>query len=137
MDDARFDVNWLNGIADYRDPVPIKKMVFVRTRHIGNKREGCFICGRKSHTTRHHIRKGTDPLAVYLCRRHHDIIHGTGLHRFRTVDIRMVLCLAREYSLFKETEATIIEKRLVGELENREYDGNTSAWFGRVGYQVE
>lgn len=136
-DHTEFDVPWLAGMYLYRDPAPLGGTGFVRTRHIGNKKEGCFMCGKKYNPTRHHIKKGPEPLAVFLCRKHHDIIHGTGLHRFRTYDIRMVLSIADRYNLFKESEANMIMKRLIIELDAREYDINTETWFGRVAWKTE
>lgn len=135
--DTVFDVTWLNDMHNYRDPVPLGGIGFVRTRHIGNKNDGCFMCGKRYNPTRHHIKKGNEPVAVFLCRKHHDIIHGTGLHRFRTHDIRMVMVIADEYKLYKELEAGMVKKKLLTELERREYDIKSSSWFGRVGWKTQ
>ena len=127
VEDTNFD--WLAGMADFRNPVPHPSQGFVRTVHIGNKRDGCFMCGRKRNLTRHHIRRGFKPVAVYLCRRHHEICHAVGLHRFRTADIRMVLAISDRYSLWKEKEAKLVKMKLEIVLRERELDNSISAWF--------
>jgi len=119
MDNSKSDagLEWLRRIADFENPIPPRYTPFVRTRHINKKKNGCFICGRKSGITRHHIRRGQNPLAVYLCWKHHRIIHGIALQKYKTADIRVTMIMADAYNLYKEGEEKVIKKILLIELE--------------------
>jgi len=125
-------LEWLREMADFKNPIPPRHTPFVRTRHLNNKKDGCFMCARKSGTTRHHIRRGQNPLGVYLCWRHHQIIHGIALHKHKTADIRMVMVLADAYGLYKEGEEGVIKKLLLTELEMRRMKNNIGDFFRKL-----
>lgn len=99
--------------------VPIIKQPFVRTVSLNKQTDGCFICGRKM-PTRHHIRRGRRPLVVYLCWKHHQIMHGVSLEKYSTADLRTTLVVAKEYKLFKVGEAGRVEKAILQEIESRD-----------------
>ena len=89
------------------------------------------MCGRRHNVTRHHIRRGHNPKAVYICRRHHDIIHGIALDKknragsrknkyvHRNSDLRMVMTIGKAYKLFKSGERGYVTKRIALELQRR------------------
>jgi hypothetical protein len=131
MSDNDIDnIPWL--MSGFTNDIPKESMPFVRTVHLNKKSEGCYICGRKTRITRHHIRKGRNPLAVYICRKHHDIIHGIALGKkydsgrrkgsyyYSDADLRMVLSVAEEFNLFKHGERGIVTKRIRLELQKRD-----------------
>lgn len=131
-DDESFpEIPWLRAMVNFENNIPRERMPFVRTKHLNRKTDGCFICGRKYNITRHHIRRGKNPLAVYVCRRHHDILHGIGLDKkykdgknkgeyvYRDADLRMVLAIGTTYKLFKSGEKGIVTKRIMLELQRR------------------
>jgi len=117
---SKSDINleWLVEIADFKNPIPRHPGKYVRTRHINSKKRGCFICGRKR-VTRHHIRRGVNPLAVYICWRHHQILHGISLSQKKTADIRTTMVVADTYDLYKDSETRVIKKMLLIELDMR------------------
>lgn len=127
-----YEVPWLRAIVNFDNEIPRTAMPFVRTKHINKKSDGCFLCGRKYNVTRHHIRKGRSPKAVFLCRKHHDIIHGIALDKQYTVgrkkgqyfytdsDLRLVLVMGKHYKLYKTGERSIVTKRIMLELQKRE-----------------
>ena len=124
-------IPWLRAITNFENEIPVKKTPFVRTKHLNKKSDGCFICGRRYNITRHHIRKGWNPLGVFICRHHHDVLHGIGLDRkfkkgkkigkyvYRDADLRMALAVAERYKLFKTNERGIISKAILMELDRR------------------
>jgi len=132
MEDEEKYIPWLSAISGFENHIPKKRMPFVRTRHLNKKTDGCFICGRLSYITRHHIRRGHNPLAVYLCRRHHDVIHGIALDKkyssgrrcgkyiYTDADLRTTLVVAKTYKLFKTDERGIVTKRIELEMQRRE-----------------
>ena len=131
------NIPWLTGISNYENKIPVKKTPYVRTKHMNKKIDGCFICARKYNVTRHHIRKGNKPLAVFICRKHHDIIHGIALNKlydrgkkkgqyyYSTADIRTVLAVAEKYKLFKHGEKGLVIKRIRLEIQRREAKRNS------------
>lgn len=134
MDDYE-RIPWLVAISGFENNIPKERMPFVRTKHLNKKTDGCFICGRMSYITRHHIRKGYHPLAVYLCRKHHDVLHGIGLDKifedgprkgkyvYSDADLRTTLVVAKNYNLFKSGEKGIVTKRIETELMRRGAEG--------------
>lgn len=98
--------------------MPIIKQPFVRTVSMNRQTDGCFICGRKM-PTRHHIRRGRRPLTVFLCWKHHQIMHGVCLEKYSTAELRTTLAVAKEYKLFKVSEAGRVEKAILQEIESR------------------
>ena len=117
-------LGWLSNLEPM--PVPIKRSPFVRTKYINKKTDGCYICGRKTKITKHHIKRGRSPLCVFVCWKHHQILHGIALQRFRSADLRMVLSVALRYGLFKEGEETMVQKRILIELDRRDINGDSS-----------
>lgn len=126
--------DFLCAMADYRDMSPTKKQPFVRTSVVGEKKKTCFISGKKSRVTRHHIRKGKNPLVVYLQWKYHQIIHGVALNRFSTADIRTTYAVAEMYSLWKESEANIVRKKIIMELDRRKAEDNMWGFFNSLGF---
>ena len=131
-DECFLTIPWLVAIAGFENDIPKERMPFIRTKHMNNKTDGCFICGGMGFITRHHIRKGHNPLAVYLCRKHHDIIHGIALNKihekgrrkdkyvYKDADLRTMLTMAKTYRLFKSGERGIVIKRIENELMRRD-----------------
>ena len=117
--DARLEhsIAWLNNLIPLTGVIH-KKQPFIRTKFLNDKRGGCYMCSRKG-VTKHHIKRGHAPLVVYLCWKHHQIIHGTALTRFSLGDLRTVLTMADEYSLWKEEEVTLVKKKIITEIEHR------------------
>ena len=127
-------IPWLIAIAGFENNIPKTVMPFVRTKHMNKKTDGCFICGRFTFITRHHIRKGHHPLAVYLCRKHHDVIHGIALEKtfdkgtkkgkyvYTDGDLRTTMTMAKSYKLFKTGERGIVIKRIETELMRRDIE---------------
>ena len=95
-------MEWLVKIVDFENSIPVRRLPYVRTMAVNRSKDGCFICSRRR-VSRHHIRRNSNPLVVYLCWLHHQIIHGIALERCNTPDIRTTLIIAREYNLFKES----------------------------------
>ena len=120
--DPYLELEWIARLEPM--PVPVVKMPFVRTRFINNKNNGCYICGRKTTNTRHHIRRGHKPMCVYVCWKHHQILHGTALNKFRPSDLRMVIAVADRYNLWKEGEKNIVKKKIIMELDMRRRDNH-------------
>ena len=118
--DARLE--WISQLQPM--PVPVPKTPFVRTRIINNKKDGCFICARKSTVTRHHIRHGERPVCVFLCWKHHQIAHGTALDRFKIADLRTVMAVADRYNLWKVEEKNMVRKRILMEIRMRVQNNN-------------
>ena len=104
--------------------MPPRITPWVRTKSLNKKSDGCYICGRKRFkkygTTRHHIRRGLQPLVVYLCWKHHRIIHAVSLDKFPLHDLRMVLAVADVYDLYKVEEKGMVRKKIIMEIERRE-----------------
>lgn len=121
-------LEWLNRIADFENPFPYPPRPFVRTKNLNDQRDGCFVCGYRR-VTRHHIRKGREPLVVHLCWKHHQIMHGTALDKYTTEDIFATLMVAREHKIFKELEAQLVEKVLIQELTRRKFAEDAEAFF--------
>ena len=98
---------------------------------INGRHEGCFLCSDLYDATEHHIRKQGKQLTVYLCLKHHKIIHACGLtkknedgtYRYSTEDIKMVLRNATRLKLFKIGEGKCIKRKLKEELKRREKNG--------------
>jgi len=122
-------LEWLRNIANFKNPIPPQFTPFVRTRHINSKRDGCLICPTKRGITRHHIRRGLDPLAAYICWRHHQILHGIALHRHKVEDVSLVMERADAYNLYKDGEEKIIKKMLLTELERRKVEEGLPDFF--------
>lgn len=125
-------LEWLRDIIDFKNPVPPPFTPYVRTRHLNKKNDGCFMCPRKHGMTRHHIRRGYAPLAVYLCWRHHQIIHGIALYKHKTADIELVLDMADAYNLYKTGEEKIIQKMLLTELDKRRMEANLGVFLNHL-----
>ena len=126
------DIDWLYAMADYRDMAPRAKQPFVRTKVVGHHKQGCFICGKRYRVTRHHIVKGSSPVVVFLQWKYHQIIHGVGLKRFKTADIRTTYAVAEAYNLWKREEANVVKKKILAELERRSFEENSSAFFNKL-----
>jgi len=123
------EVEWLRAMADYSDLTPRIKQPFIRTQVIGEKEKGCFITGHRNNVTRHHIIKGDKPVVVYLQWKYHQIIHGVGLNRFRIQDIRTTYAVAETYNLWKTSEANIVKKKILTEIDRRKFEINFTAFF--------
>ena len=119
---ADMRLEWLHNLEPM--PIPVRRTPFIRTKFLNDKREGCFICGRKSGVTRHHVRRGKKPLCVFLCWKHHQIIHATALERFNTADIRTTLVVADKFKLWKYGEKNVVRKKILTELDRRRLNGN-------------
>ena len=96
---------------------------------INGKYEGCYLCGDLYDSTEHHIRKYGDELSVYLCLKHHRIIHACGISKknhktgkyvFPTSDLKFVLRLATKLRLFKIGEGKKVKRKIKFELKRRE-----------------
>lgn len=93
---------------------------------INGKHDGCFVCGDLNNPTEHHIRKHGTILSVYLCWKHHQVIHGTALGKkvdgdylFSAYDLRLVLGYANKYKLFKIGEGKRVRQTLREEIRRR------------------
>lgn len=117
--DLQLEMNFLNQIRpDYFKGLHPPKTPFVKTKELNHKGEGCFICGRKN-VTKHHILHGRDSTIVWLCWRHHQIMHGVALRKYTVGDIRTCLFMGKWFGLFKREEAGVVEKKLLMELDRR------------------
>jgi len=130
-------IPWLHQLASFRNDMPKRSEPYVRTKHINSKKEGCFVCGRKSNLTRHHITRGERPIATFICWKHHQLLHGVALDKkhagrrkykpttkkwkyyYSNADLRMVLTIGIEYNLFKYGEKGMVVKRIQIEIERR------------------
>lgn len=93
---------------------------------INGKHDGCFICGDLNQPTEHHIRKHGTTVSVYLCWKHHQIIHGTAIGKkkngeyiFSLNDLKLVLGYAKKYKLFKFGETKKVRKIIQEEIRRR------------------
>lgn len=112
---------WLREIGEYENPLPPSKTGWVRTKHLNKKSSGCFICGRKTNVTRHHIKRRPKPvLAVYICWKEHRVLHGVALEKVKLHDLRRVMTIADAYNLWKVEEKNMVRKKILIEMERRE-----------------
>jgi len=128
MEDSRSDFQlewgpqWLVELTEYKNNIPTNKIGWIRTRHMNKKSSGCFICGRKTNVTRHHISRNPKPvIAVYICWKEHRILHGVALEKVKLHDLRRVMAIGDAYDLWKVDEKGMVRKKILTEMERREH----------------